>query len=217
MHLICPDSGRLRHLLRNRRAVALTEFALGLPVFLGLTLTGAELTNFIITKMRISQVALQVADNAARMGSGSLLSAKTVSETDINDLLAGADLQAEGLDLYTHGRVILSDLEPVSSPNSTNRYKIVWQRCRGSATYPSSFGKAGDTGLTGMGPAGRQAFAPDNGATMFVEVFYRYQPLVQASLAPSETIVETASMMVRDRRDLTQIYNAEKASRSTCS
>lgn len=208
----------LRSLVRSRRAVALIEFALGLPIFLMLTLTGAELTNYIITKMRISQVALQVADNAARMGSGSLLSAKTVSETDINDLLTGADLQAGNLALYTHGRVIVSDLEPVSSPNTDPpKYKIGWQRCRGSATHASSYGEAGDTNLSGMGPAGRQAFAPDNGAAMFVEVYYRYQPLVQASLAPSETIVETASMMVRDRRDLSQIYNAEGATRSLCS
>lgn len=206
----------LRRLRRERRAVALTEFAIGLPVFLMLTLTGAELTNFIITRMRISQVALQLADNAARMGSGSLLSAKTISEADINDLLTGAGIQAGGLDLYKNGRVIVSDLEPVANPNTTSKYKIVWQRCRGSATRASSYGKAGDTGLSGMGPAGRQVFAPDGGATMFVEVYYKYQPLVQTSLAPSSAITEIASMMVRDRRDLSSIYNAERAAVSSC-
>ncbi|MCG7348978.1 TadE/TadG family type IV pilus assembly protein [Sphingomonas sp. ACRSK] len=206
----------LARLAREHRAVALTEFAIGLPVFLVLTLTGAELTNFIITRMRISQVALQLADNAARMGSGSLLSAKTISETDINDLLTGAGLQAGRLDLYKNGRVIVSDLEPVANPNTTSKYKIVWQRCRGSATRASSYGKAGDTGLSGMGPAGRQAFAPDGGATMFVEVYYKYQPLVRTSLAPSSAITEIASMMVRDRRDLSSIYNAERAAVSSC-
>ena len=206
----------LRRLTRESRAVALTEFAITLPVFLMLTLTGAELTNFIITRMRISQVALQLADNAARMGSGSLLSAKTISETDINDLLTGAGLQAGGLDLYKNGRVIVSDLEPVANPNTTSKYKIVWQRCRGSAVRNSSYGRAGDTGLSGMGPAGRQAFAPDGGAAMFVEVHYTYQPLVRLPFAPSSTIREIASMMVRDRRDLSSIYNAERAAVSSC-
>jgi hypothetical protein len=204
-------------LLCNRCGVALIEFALGLPIFLMLTLTGAELTNYIIVKMRISQVALQVADNAARMGSGSLLSAKIVSETDVNDLLSGAELQAGGLDLYKHGRVILSDLQPATVPNTTPpKYKIAKQRCRGSATHASSYGKQGDTNLPGMGPAGHLTFAPDNGATMFVEVYYRYQPLVQSSLAPSDTIIETASMMVRDRRDLSDYANVERAAISTC-
>jgi hypothetical protein len=207
-----------RRLVRERRALALMEFAIGLPVFLALTLTGAEMTNYIITRMRISQIALQLADNAARMGSGSLLSAKTISETDINDLLTGADLQAGGLGLYKNGRVIVSDLEPVANPNTTMKYKIGWQRCRGSVSHASSYGSAGATGLSGMGPgpAGRQAVAPDGGATMFVEVYYRYQPLVGASLAPSTTITEIASMMVRDRRDLSLIYNAENAAKSTC-
>ncbi|MBB3910893.1 TadE/TadG family type IV pilus assembly protein [Sphingomonas desiccabilis] len=214
--MMVPGFPLLRRLARERRALALTEFAIGLPVFLLLTLTGAELTNFIITRMRISQVALQLADNAARMGSGSLLSAKTISETDINDLLTGAGLQAGGLDLYANGRVIVSDLEPVANPNTTSRYKIVWQRCRGSGPGSSSYGKAGDTGLSGMGPAGRQAFAPDGGATMFVQVIYTYRPLVRLSLAPSSTITEVASMMVRDRRDLSIIYNVEKAAISNC-
>jgi hypothetical protein len=205
-----------RQLSHDQRALALIEFAVGLPVFLTLSLTGAELTNYVITRMRISQVALQLADNAARMGSGSLLSAKTISESEINDLLTGADLQAGGLDLYKNGRVIVSDLEPVTNPNNSSKYKIVWQRCRGGATYAPRYGSAGATGLSGMGPAGRQAFAPDGGATMFVEVFYRYQPLVSASLAPSTTIMETASMMVRDRRDLSLIYNSENAAISGC-
>ncbi|MCC2976711.1 pilus assembly protein [Sphingomonas sp. PL-96] len=203
-------------LLRNRRAVALIEFALGLPIFLMLTLTGAELTNYIIVKMRISQIALQVADNAARMGTGSLLSAKIVSETDVNDLLTGAELQAGGLDLYKHGRVILSDLQPATVPNTTPpKYKIAKQRCRGSAAHASTYGAQGSIN-SGMGPPGHLTFAPENGATMFVEVYYRYQPLVQSSLAPSETIIETASMMVRDRRDLSDYSNTERAVISSC-
>ena len=45
-------------------------FALMLPVFMTLSMTGAELTNYITTKMRISQLALQLADDAARIGTG---------------------------------------------------------------------------------------------------------------------------------------------------
>jgi hypothetical protein len=46
---------------------------------------------------------------------------------------------------------------------------------------------------------------------MFVEVYYEYQPLVKTSLSPTSNFTEIASMMVRDRRDLSQIYNAESA------
>lgn len=208
---------RAATLPRETRAVAMLEFALTLPVMLVLVLTGAELTHYITTKMRMSQIALHLADNAARIGSGSLLAAKTISETQINDLMIGAELQAGELDLFNRGRMIISDIEPVANPNTSNRYKIAWQRCRGAKTsHASTYGTAGQTNLTGMGPTGRQAIAPDNGSTMFVEVYYEYQPLIKTSLAPTTTLTEIASMVVRDRRDLSQIYNTPTATIATC-
>lgn len=231
MNRISAFSARLRD---HKSGVAMLEFAFSLPVLLLMSLSGAELTNYIVTKMRVSQVALHLADNAARIGSGSLLQAKTITETDINDLFTGAGMQAGELDLYRHGRVILSDLEPMANPNTTGKYKIVWQRCRGAKTlHESSYGDAGDTDLDGIGPDysdgddsdgnddternKRKAIAADGGATMFVEVYYEYQPLIKTSLSPSRTMVQTASMMVRDRRDLSQIRNTENATISSCS
>lgn len=216
--------GQLRHatgrLHRDTSGLALLEFAFILPVVITMSLTGAELTNYITTKMRIGQIALQLADDAARMGTGSQLSAKQISETDINDLFTGAQLQSGELDLQTNGRVILTDLEPTNAPvNTAGTYKIGWRRCYGNKTsyvrqYPTS---SATTGLTGIGPAGRQVTAQDDNATMFIEVFYTYKPIVGlGTLAPTTTFTETASMAVRDRRDLTQIYNTAGATASTC-
>lgn len=186
--------------LRDRRGVAMIEFGFSLPLILLLSLTGAEMTNYIITRMRISQIALHLADNAARIGSGSQLQAKTINEADINDLLIGADLQAEELGIYTHGRVIISSLEP--DPANSGKYRIRWQRCRGDKTAQvSAYGNAGRTNLDGMGKTGRLATAPEGGVTMYVEVYYEYQPLLKASFAPNTNFREEASMMVRDRRD----------------
>lgn len=192
---------RLRALARDRSGVALLEFALTLPVLLTMGLAGAELANYIITKMRISQIALHLADNAARIGTGSQLQAKTISEADINDLLTGADLQSGELKLLTNGRVILSSIEP-STVNTANS-RIRWQRCKGSKTWPSSYGTvANRTNVTGIGPAGRQVAAPTDGVTMFVEVYYAYTPLIRTPYSP-DSFTEIASMMVRDRRDTT--------------
>lgn len=211
-----------KRLGRDASGLALLEFAFALPILLVMSLTGAELTNYIITRMRISQIALHLADNAARMGSGGQLTAKTITETDINDLLTGAGLQSGELALFTNGRVIISSLE-IDTAN-TGKYKIGWQRCRGAKTTKmSSYGVYGVTSganrgvnMDGMGPTGRQSIAPTGGATMFVEVYYEYQPLVKSSLAPSANMSEYASMMVRDARDYTRIYNTESATISTC-
>ena len=205
-----------RRLHADRSGLALLEFAFALPILMLMSLTGAELTNYITAKMRISQLALHVADDAARMGNGSLLASKTITETDINDLFTGAQLQSGELDFRTNGRVILSDLEP--DPVNAGKYKIVWQRCYGlKTTHASTYGTAGQSNLTGMGPAGRQVTAQAGNATMFVEVFYTYVPLVgSGSLAPTTTFTEVASMSVRDRRDLSQIYNTANATVATC-
>jgi Flp pilus assembly pilin Flp len=188
----------LRRFRRDESGLAMLEFAFTLPIFATLCLTGAELTNFIITKMRVSQIALHLADNAARIGVGTQLQAKTISESDINDLMTGADLQSGELGLFTNGRVTISSIEP--DPVNVGKYQIRWQRCGGLRAPDSRYGKAGDKNLTGMGRA-PQITAPADGVTMFVEVFYEYNPLIRTSLSPSTSMDETASMMVRDRRD----------------
>lgn len=200
-------SARLRALARQLRldtaGVALIEFSLVLPVVILMSLTGAELTHYITTKMRISQLALQLADDAARIGSGSRLAAKQINESDINDLFVGADMQSGELDLRENGRVVLSSLEAVANPNTTNRFRIRWQRCYGlKTTYTPTYGTAGTTNMTGMGPAGRQVTAQDDNPTMFIEVYYVYKPLIGlGTRAPSTSFMEFASMAVRDRRD----------------
>lgn len=209
-----------RRLRADKSGLALLEFAFSLPVLLLLSLTGAELTNYIITRMRISQLSLHLADNAARIGEGSQLQAKTITEADINDLLTGAGLQAGELDLYNRGRVIVSSLEP--DPANSGKYRIRWQRCRGAKTSQgSSYGAAGTTNLSGMGrSATRLATAPEGGVTMYVEVYYEYKPIFQAALAPNANFREEASMMVRDRRDTTGgtdgVYPVNGVTASTC-
>lgn len=191
----------LRATLGGESGIAAVEFAIGLPVFLTLAMTGAELTNYATVKMRISQVALHLADHSARIGAGSPLAAKTVTEAMISDTLTGAGLQGGELELYKRGRVFVSSMEPVANPNPSDRYRIVWQRCRGDKTATSTFGRQGDTNLQGMGPAGSQVKASEGGATMFVEVNYTYQPLFSLAPVPTADIREIAAMPVRDRRN----------------
>ena len=215
-----------RRFAAQESGVAMIEFAFVLPIVVLMSLTGAELTHYITVKMRMSQIALSIADNAARMGNGTSLAAKTVTETDINDVFIGAQLGAGGLDLPNNGRVILSDLEPVASGATT--YTIKWQRCFGAKTHPSSYGVTGNTNMTGMGPVGRQVTAQDANATMFVELYYVYKPVLKLAWAPTTTLTETASMAVRDRRDLSSdagttnpthpqgIYKVAGVTASTC-
>jgi Flp pilus assembly protein TadG len=208
-------SALFRRLGRDRSGLALIELAYSAPFLITMIMGGAELTNFTTTKMRMSQLALHVADNAARMGVNTPLSLKKVNESDINEVFLGAQLQSGGLDLWKNGRIILSSLQAVANPNTTNKYKIAWQRCKGAKNAASSYGAAGATNLDGMGPTGRQVTAPADGATMFVQISYTYQPLVGTVFIPTgqTEITEIAAMTVRD---LTQVYNASGVTASAC-
>ncbi len=198
-------------LWQDQKAVALVEFAYSLPILTMLGLGGVEIANLSITHMRVSQIAISLADNASRAKQEIVAGVPRMREYDVNETFQAAALQSGGLDIQHHGRMILSSLET----NAQGGQWIHWQRCFGTANYKSSYGKegAGVTGttLTGMGPTGRQARAESGFAVMFVEVVYDYEPLIFDSLVPAQPIRKVAAMYVRDDRDLTQIYNPSPA------
>lgn len=228
----------LARLCRDRTGLALVEFAYATPVLLILITGGAELANYSITSMRLSALALQVADNASRIGEGDPMAAKKVSEAQVNDLLQGALAQGGNLNIsgsYSEkqasgsfvtknkARIVISSLEPDPDTSHPDRNYIHWQRCYGQAIdYSPQYGRQGDDNLTGMGPTGRQVYAPPGSAVIFVEIHYRYEPLFPV-LRPGMfgamnygDMNTVAAMMVRDDRDMSQLYNNEMVTPSTC-
>lgn len=200
--------GTLSALAVNTSGLALIEFAYSLPLLLGVGMYGAEVANIAMVRMRINQISMHAADNAARIGEGSLLSQKKIYESDINDLFVGANLQAgEYVDIFEHGRVIISSLEM----HSDGDQYINWQRCKGKKAHVSSYGTAGENSpsrpIDGMGPPGSRVTAPANQAVIFVEISYDYKPLISESFTKTRTITTRSAFNVRDRRDLTQIYD----------
>jgi hypothetical protein len=203
----------LRGLVASRSGVAATEFALSLPLLLTAGLYGVETANQAVMQMRVSQIAVLIADNASRVGENSLLGETRIYESDINDVFYGANVEGGSkFDLYDHGRVILSSLEVV--PGTEDQQYIHWQRCMGKKVYASGYGNAGDgldSELAGMGPPGEEIVAVDDEAVMFVEVVWDYQPLVGALFANVDQLHATAAFNVRENRDLTQIYQRDPA------
>ena len=200
-------------ILRNTAAVSAVEFALLAPLLMTVGLGTIELANMALVYTRISQVAIQVADNTSRSKQATGSSGAIMREYDVDDALAQVDLVYPSLQVFTNGRVIVSSLEQ----NSSGGQWIHWQRCRGLATLGSSkYGTQGTgssgTGFAGMGPTGTVVTADANSAIMFVEVYYKYQPIffnIGNTTAP--TIYRAAAMYVRDDRDLTGGAGANNA------
>ena len=207
---------KLARLLRlDQRAAAMTEFALAMPLVLTAGLWGLETANFALMNMRVNQVAMQIADNASRIGDTSTLSNQKIYENDINDLLRGSDIQAgNAIDLYEYGRVFVSSLQ-VEPGSLTNQQYIAWQRCKGKKRVDSSYGVQdtgkGDPTFQGMGPAGEEVAAQAGDAVMFVEIQYDYGPIVTDAFISDRTIRSRAAFQVRGSRDLSEIYQRDPA------
>lgn len=191
--------GRLR---RDDRGVALIEFAFSLPVLVILCMAGLECANLALAHLRVSQVAMLVADNAARVRT-------SIDEADVNEILTGADLSTASLKLKDNGRIFLSDLEPNGQTGSNEGQYIRWQRCWGSGGFTSSYGVANDGKANasmkdGMGPgttASTKVKAASGTAVMFVEVAYNYQPLITSAIFGNKVIRYSSAFNVRERTD----------------
>lgn len=191
----------------------MTEFAVAAPFLLMAGLWGIELANYALITMKVNQLAAQVADNGSRIGDTSTLKDRKIFEEDVNDLLLGANLQGgKSLDLYGHGRVIVSSYEiwkpSTHKPNSKSDGTpyIAWQRCKGVVNAMSAYGVENAAVPKGLGPAGDEVYPEDDTPIIFVEVTYQYQPLVSAKFIGTPMITSFASFMVRDSRDQWDIF-----------
>jgi hypothetical protein len=196
--------GRLR---RNQSGLALTEFAMSIPIFTGLGMFGTETAYRAVAQMQVSQAALALADNASRLGQvGNTGIQPTIQESDIVETLVGTRLQTRNLDLLENGRVILSSLEfrRIAAEGNREQQFIRWQRCKGMRNYTSKYAAGINTtnsSFTGVGQNG-SVKATEGTAVMFVEIQYAYQPLFGELFANGVIINQEAAFNIRDERNL---------------
>lgn len=209
---------RVKHLRQklcgDTRGVALIEFALVAPVVLFVILGGLELANYARAQMRVSQIAMTVADNSGRVTTG-------IDEANIYEVFAGAAAIGNSIDFKEHGRVILSSLEENGNKGSKKGQMIRWQRCWGNQDVDPAYGTQGSGANSsslrdGMGPEGNTIIAGSGTAVMFVEASYDYQPLFANGLYQFGTIRHESAFNVRGRENQV-ISNAQNLSVMSCS
>lgn len=230
---LAARSARFARSLRGcTSGLALTEFAMSLPVLLALGLFGLETANYAMAHARISNIAMLTADNAARVRD-------SIDEADIVELFTGAKMTGDGIDFAENGRIVLSSLE-----NDGTRQWIRWQRCDGQLNVAPSYGRpltaagaqiangteifAADrvtpssnpsspnqSTLTGMGPPGEQITAQSGTAVMMVEISYDYQPIIPNSFLEGVRIRYESAFNVRQRTNQS-ITNAGRINPRRC-
>lgn len=197
----------IRRIRSDLSGVSMVEFALTLPILLTVGLFGTEIARLATTRMKVSQVALSLADNAARLGQTDNSGVTpTISENDVAAVLAGALRQGDSIGLEANGRVILSSLE---YDTFTGKQYIHWQRCVGSLNESSTYGDEEDNNglvgdeLGGMGRGTTKLTAQQNTAIMYVEIIFDYTPLFESPYGSgARTIRQEAGFQIRDDRNL---------------
>ena len=190
------------------------EAAFAFPVLLLMIVGGLEVTQMAMTHMRLSQIAISVADNAGRARTG-------IDESNIREVFSGANLIGKSIAFEENGRIVLSSLEPNGKEGPDEGQTINWQRCFGDLDVASRYGEQGDGAddaslADGLGRDGNKIESADNTAVMFVEVTYNYHPLVLGIPGWGiQTIRYESAFNVRERTNQ-EITNVQNLSVSTC-
>lgn len=195
-----------RNLQADTSGVAFVEFALAAPLMLSVACYGIELAHFTAVDMKMSEVALSLADNASRIGQTDNVNVTpTVNETDIKEVMRGVQEQSAGYNFQTQGKVILTSLE---RDTATGKQVIRWQRCYGNLARQSGYGNDNDRNglngdvIAGLGHGPVKITANANSSVMFVEVFYTYKGLFGDLFVSNRTLKKEGAFLVRDNRRL---------------
>jgi hypothetical protein len=189
--------------------------------------------------LRVSNIAMVTADNAARIRD-------VIDEADVTDLLTGAKETGASMNFAQNGRIILTDLEP--TPTGGNQW-VRWQRCDGALNYTnantawrprtqsgtaitngtemylsdrttttpaaSASSPAATPTFASMGTAPSTIAAQSGSAVMVVEVVYNYQPIIPNSFLTGRQIRYTSAFNVRQRVDQT-LRNEARITPKSC-
>ena len=191
-----PRRRSLRTLLRCRRGVSATEFALMLPMFLGVLGAGTELCFIMLTSMKVQRLATMTADLVARGGA----SDHRLTESQMYDIFYAMDVAAEPLKVRERGRVIVSAVmgQDTNRDGDGDVNQIMWQRFDGALTdVPRKIGCWSISNVTTGIPRQLNAGEP----LFHAQVSYAYEPVFSQMLVNwlqvPEVITRTATFRGR--------------------
>lgn len=198
-------TGGQRRLLAAEGGIAMTEFALALPVLMTLILVGLEMTNYVLANHRVRQIAAMTADNASRPRT-------QMNEAYVNQLFVGVQKAGAGIDFQNRGRVILSS---VQNNAASDGQWIRWQRCYGSLSKTSNYGVQGKGQSDNSLPTINGLAAQAGSAIMYAEAEYQYKPLIASSFLNNRRLTSEVAFIVRQRTDFS-IAPVTGVTASTC-
>ncbi|MFM9890926.1 MAG: TadE/TadG family type IV pilus assembly protein [Rickettsiales bacterium] len=166
-----PRAQSLHRFWRDRRGIAITEFALVLPVLMTLLYGAIEITRYILITQKVEKLSHTIADVTGQ-------SDKKVTLVQLGQMMAATSDIMNPYEMGPNGRTFISSV--YRKPGDTNA-SIVWQYPR-TGTSDSGGGTlaVGSTiGTKGQVPVLPSGFSVDERENVIVaEVYYQFSPLL---------------------------------------
>ena len=157
---------QLRRFARDDEGIAYLEFALALPLIIGMLLGGMEVTRYILIAQKVEKVSVTVSDVVAQ--------SSTISTSELNNLITAA---AQVMKPYTFGANAYVIITSVYK-SGTNNPVVKWQYTGGGSWTKAS--QIGIVGSTANLPNGFNLNDKEN--VIVAEVFYNYQPIFGSNI-----------------------------------
>ena len=149
----------LRRLRSNERGMAALELAFAVPIALGLTLNGVEITRYVLLHQKTERASMTVADLVSQ--------GEVLSIDDLTSIFRAGAFITEPFDFNTNGAMLVTSV--VGSPGGA---LVEWQRAFGQNPQSSSFGNQGSPASLPTG-----FVVADGESVVFAEIFYNYDPM----------------------------------------
>jgi Flp pilus assembly protein TadG len=187
---------RLLRFARDDRAVAFMEFALMLPVIIGLMMSGLEIANYELATNKVQRMATMLADLLAQNGDGPI----AATETQVYDLFTALDVSAKPYDIRNSGRAVLTVVKGVDATgNGTITNQIINQQFDGALTSALPLLGCATTSTT---PVYARALTKDE-VMIHAQVSYQYVAMFPVRLTDvlhlPTTITRTAAFRARSK------------------
>lgn len=149
----------LRRFRRDERGISALELAFAVPVAVGLTLNGIEVTRYVLLHQKAERASMTVADLVSQ--------GEVLTPGDLNNIFLAGAFITEPFDFVGRGAMVVS-----SVVGSATGPVVEWQRAYGDSSQASGIGGQGGAATL---PAG--FVVQQSESVIMAEIFYRYEPM----------------------------------------
>ncbi len=171
---------RLQKFLRNELGMAVSEFALVLPILVMLFFGAIDVTRYILIVQKTEKLAHSVADVTAQSA--------TITQATLNNVFAAAGDIMSPYTMGANGHIIVSSIYKPPGTGTGNQPRISW-RYEGGGTLSAT----SQLGAVGAAPTLPISFTfADRENLIAAEVYYRFSPVLPNVWFSTTTIYRSA-------------------------